>query len=419
MRFHVHNLGCKVNRVESDNMSAALISAGHTPAPLAEADVAIVNTCTVTSEADHKTRKAIRRASRECAGPVIATGCATAIDPEALGQLGENVIVEPSRQLAIEKALAVLEREAGLAAQAPNAHPRAAEGFHTRMGIKVQDGCNNRCTYCIVNKARGRSASMPLESVVSEVALASESGIAEVVLTGINIGSYREVDDSGRMLKLPQLIEALLERTGIGRIRLSSIEPPDVDDKLIALLERYRGRFCAHLHMPLQSGCDRTLAAMGRLYDTADFARRVEAIYAVRPDASITTDVIAGFPQETDADFAQTLEFCRRMRFSKIHAFRYSVRPGTPAAEMVGQVDPRIKVQRASSLHILSDELRCDDMLRRVGSRELVVVETGRIGMSESYHEVVVEGEMPRRGEMLELEFTGIEENARLMGKRI
>ena len=398
-------------------MSAALIAAGHTPAPIAKADVAIVNTCTVTSEADHKTRKAIRKASRECAGPVVVTGCATAIDPEALAALGESVIVEPNRKLAIEKALAVLDLGFEPVAAQP-AHPRAAEGFHTRMGIKVQDGCNNRCAYCIVNRARGKSVSMPLESVVSEVRLASESGVAEVVLTGINIGSYRTIADSGRILKLPQLIEALLERTDIGRIRMSSIEPPDVDDELIALLERYRGRFCAHLHMPLQSGCNRTLAAMGRLYTSEDFAGRVEAVYEARPDATITTDVIAGFPQETDEDFAQTLEFCRRMRFSKIHAFRYSIRPGTPAAEMEGQIDPKIKAQRASSLHLLSDEMRRDDMLRRVGSRELIVVESGRIGMSESYHEVVVTGDEPRRGEILELEFTGVEES-RLIGKRV
>ena len=475
-RFHVVNLGCKVNRAESDTIAASCLAAGFEEAPSELADVVIVNTCTVTAEADAKTRKAVRRAARASAGSggtVIVTGCAAALDAEALGALAGNVVVEPVHLEATKVALALLGERAGRGGGAEAARGsagaalestspvavklRAGDAFKTRMDIKIQDGCDNRCTYCIVYKARGPARSVPVGEVLAEVEAAARAGVNEIILTGINVGSYRDegaaegaecngvsrfgsargvegagglrgveagcgvgperaaesaIEPDGAVL-LPQLVERIVAcLEGLGspcRVRLSSIEPQHVMQELVDVLAAHPGRVCAHFHIPLQSGCDRTLAAMGRLYDTRDFARRVEMIRAARPDAAITTDIIAGFPQESDEDFAESLEFCREMGFSRMHVFRYSRRPGTPAATMEGQVSAEVSSARAAELRALSDEMAAADRRSRVGRGERVlVIEPGR-GMSESYHEVLLPVEAARTGELVAVRITGVE----------
>jgi threonylcarbamoyladenosine tRNA methylthiotransferase MtaB len=398
--FFVHNLGCKVNRAESDALSLALAAAGGSRAARDEAQVIIVNTCTVTGEAEAKTRKAIRQA---LAGPlepwVIATGCAIAIDREAYEALGTRVVAEPDRRRAQEVACELLGLEYG------EAHPQtprqADEGFNTRRGIKIQDGCDNRCSYCIVYRARGPARSLPLATIRDQVLAAEQAGTREVVLTGINIGSY---DDGGAGLK--QLLEALLEVTDKARIRLSSLEPQHATDELLALIAASRGRICAHLHLPLQSGCDRTLAAMRRPYDTAFFLTRVSQARTLMPQMALTTDVIVGFPAESDEDFRESYEFCQRVGFSRMHVFRYSPRPQTPAAQMEPQVEPEVKASRAAALRTLAAQMREKDLIARIGTTERVLVERRGRGTSEGYHQVELESGLGT-GQLVTMRFTG------------
>ncbi|MBX9034753.1 MiaB/RimO family radical SAM methylthiotransferase [Gordonibacter massiliensis (ex Traore et al. 2017)] len=395
MRFAIVNLGCKVNRVESDAFAAALMARGGVPAAEEEADLVVVNTCTVTGEAEKKTRKAVRHALR--ANPtarVVVTGCAAALDADAFSSMDLRVEVVPKGELA---------------AAAPNdAALRAGEGFRTRVGVKVQDGCDNACTYCIVHVARGRATSRPADGVAAEVRALVAAGVREVVLTGINLGSY---DDEG--LRLAGLLERLLDETrGLGprsggpdaRFRVSSVEPMDVDDAFVSLLASAEGRVCRHLHLPLQSGSTRVLSEMARPYTAERFCELVDGLYAAVPELSLSTDVIAGFPGETEDDFAMTLEAVRRCRFAKIHAFPYSIRTGTPAAARCDQVPAPVKAERARRLRETGRALRSQELARRAGTRELAVVEPGGTALTESYFELPAPEGAPA-GSLVEVTF--------------
>lgn len=387
-RFFVRNLGCKVNRVESDTMTAQIAAMGAVPSALNEAELVVVNTCTVTAEADRKARKEVNRALAAPLAPVVVvTGCAAAIHPEMFTALGDRVVAQPDRTAVPHEAAAVL----GLDEQAAqgSVFARAGEGFATRAGIKVQDGCDNACTYCIVHTARGPAKSRDAAEVVEEVALAVASGVGEVVLTGINLGRYESQFD-GRDVDLAALLDLLLGRTSVGRVRLSSIEPPEVGDELGRIMAQGGERVAHHLHIPLQSGCDRTLTQMGRTGDTSDYARVVDMLRGCMPDLALTTDVIVGFPGETDEDFAASLSFCEQMRFSKMHVFRYSRREGTPAAARTDQVPPATMAARAQTMRTLGDRMRREDAAARVGAKELVVIEREGQGTSGSYHEVLL-----------------------------
>lgn len=380
--FCVHNLGCKVNRVESDMITAKLLASGGVEVRREDARLVIINTCTVTGEAETKTRKAIRQALAGTQAPwVIATGCAIAVNQDAYEAIGDKVIAEPSRTLATSKAFELLGLEPSIAGMPQ----RIGESFNQRMGVKIQDGCDNRCTYCIVPFARGAANSTPFEELVSQVVKAEQSGVGEIVLTGVNIGCY-----SSGGAGLVELVDGLLAATNELRLRLSSIEPQHVDDRLLSLMAASQGRLCAHLHLPLQSGCDTTLQAMGRLYDTAVFEDRVVRARGLMPRLALTTDVIVGFPGETDEDFQKSFAFCERMRFSKMHVFRYSKRPGTPAAARPDQIEPQIIAARAAAFRGLSVKLRAEDLESRIGTTEKVLVERSGRGTSESYHQVII-----------------------------
>lgn len=413
MRFCVVNLGCKVNRVESDSFEGVLMGEGCSRSREEDADVIVVNTCTVTGEAEKKTRKAVRHALRANAhARVVVTGCAAAIDPDLFAQLDARVSVVAKAD--VERCLADLTAKSREEGGVPSSEGSAAarvlheggeaglamvdEGrdaalfsSRTRVGLKVQDGCDNACTYCIVHVARGRSTSVPASAIVERACDLARSGVREVVLSGINIGSY---DFEG--LRLAGLLERLLEATSDLhapderplRFRVSSIEPADIDDDFVELLARSEGRVCRHLHVPLQSGSSKVLREMARPYDAQDFAELVEYMRACVPSLALTTDVIVGFPGETDDDFAQTCDLARRCGFSKIHVFPYSRREGTPAAERRDQVDPSVRAERARVLRSLSDELRRADRLAREGTREWALVEERGRAMTESYYEV-------------------------------
>lgn len=393
-RFAVVNLGCKVNRVEADGFERLLAGRGGAPSSQAEADLIVVNTCTVTGEAEKKTRKAVRHAlAANEEAPVIVTGCATEIDAAAYEALGSRVTVVPKAGMALylEEGAFPSRPPAGAASVLP------ADG-RTRIGIKVQDGCDNACTYCIVHVARGRATSRNGDEVVAEAAALARAGVREIVLTGINLGSY---DADG--LDLADLCRRLLDETADlhgpdeepCRFRIGSIEPMDVSMDFIGLLAEAGGRLCRHLHLPLQSGSSKVLREMGRPYDAEEYRQLVDYLRAMMPEIALTTDIIVGFPGETDEDFADTCDLARYAAFSKIHVFPYSRREGTPAAGRPDQVAPDVKAARAAVLRALSDKLAAADRAARAGTAELALVERPGHATTESYHEVAVDPAAP------------------------
>lgn len=387
MNVSVINLGCKVNKAESDAIAANLIAEGNTLTAIPEADLIIVNTCTVTGDAEKKTRKAVRRALRENeTAKVFVTGCASVIDPDFYRQLDERISV-------VSKA--DLERESQAL--------RIGNTFPQRVSVKVQDGCDHACTYCIVHVARGKAWSRPIDDIVHEIKALEAAGIQEIMLSGIDLGSYRFEENH-----LSELLVRLLAETATMRFRISSIEPRSINDRTIELIADAEGRICRHLHIPLQSGSSKVLAEMNRPYDAKYFEQLIGKLYAAIPQLSLSTDIIVGFPGETDQEYQETLALARKARFSKIHAFRYSLRKGTPAAERIDQIDPQTKERRLQGLLELAHDLRLDDARARIGTTEAILVEQPGIGMSESYYKVELSSSHPV-GSLVPLTLTAVD----------
>lgn len=422
MKFSVINLGCKVNRVESDELIAAFRSRGGREASSDDADVVVVNTCTVTGEAEKKTRKAVRRALRDQPrARVIVTGCAVAVDAATYEAFDERVEVLSKGDL---MASVSAGRPAGADGDAVFAVSPVGDGapallrvgtsFPTRVGVKVQDGCDHACTYCIVHVARGRAISRPADDVVRECTAYARAGVKEIVLSGINLGSYRGGDDLDARtdVSLADLLRRLLDVTEDlhepddppVRFRLSSMEPRDVDEALVDLLAASGGRVCRHLHLPLQAGSDKVLREMARPYDGGRYVGLVDHLRRRVPGIALSTDVIVGFPGETDGEFQETCAVVRRCGFSRLHVFPYSRRAGTPAAARADQVRSDIRAARAATLRSLGDELRAADRSRRVGTCERALVEEGGVAMTESYFEVPVSSE-GRPGTLVDIVF--------------
>ena len=396
----VLSLGCRVNRVELDAIAGALARAG---VPLVEQDqaaVIVVNTCAVTGEAEAKCRKAIRHAAALPQEPlVLATGCAVNLFADEFAALGERVVVEPSKPQVVERALAALGADAAPAGapELPRLGHVGAQVTPTgrmRPGIKVQDGCDNRCSYCIVWKARGPARSLPPEQVLEALAQAQADGAVEVVLTGINLARY-EAPWQGRTLRLDGLLDLILERSDVRRVRLSSVEPPETTRDVLRVMGASEGRVAPFLHLPLQSGCDRTLQQMGRAYDTALYRRVVETARELVPQLALACDLIVGFPGETREDFAQSLAFCEQMRFAKMHVFRYSERPGTPAAARADQVPAPVKAARSQQMIGLGRRMREAAARERLGQGALVFVERPGRGSDGGLFQVLVDERVP------------------------
>ena len=385
------NLGCRVNRVELDAIARELAGYGAEVADEQTADAIVVNTCAVTGEAEAKARKAVRHAASLPGGPVVvATGCVASLFAGELEALAENVAVEPNKS----EVAALVASKLGLAKglEAPGASRAEAPGHavtptgRMRPGLKIQDGCDNRCTYCIVWKARGAARSTSPTDVLAGVKALVEDGAKEVVLTGIDLGRY-EFEGLG----LAGLLERILSETSVGRVRLSSIEPAGVTDELLRVMAASNGRVAPFLHIPLQSGCDATLARMGRPYTSAEYLEVVQRARKALPGVAIACDLIVGFPQETDEEFAESIATCERCGFAKMHVFRYSRRPGTPAASMEGQVVPEAAAQRSRAMRELASRLRSDFVASLVGTEQLVLVERGSRGVTGGLVEVLVD----------------------------
>ncbi|MCL4078991.1 MiaB/RimO family radical SAM methylthiotransferase [Coriobacteriia bacterium Es71-Z0120] len=372
LRVRFTTLGCKVNRVEAETIAAALASSGVVLVDDDRPDIVVVMACAVTAEASHKARKAVRHALGLPSAPrVVATGCLTAQDEALLAALGPRVSVERSKD-----AVPRLIREmAGLPEVAAAGAVRAGDGFRTRALVKVQDGCNNRCAYCIVPNTRGAPRSVEAERVLAEVRALVAAGANEVVLTGINIGTY-----SSGTLDLAGLVREVAA-TGVRRVRLSSIEPPDVTERFIETVAAIPA-FLEHLHIPLQSGSDRTLAAMGRRYTVAEYEATLERLRDAIPGVAVTTDIICGFPGETDDDARESERRVSELGFAKLHVFRFSPRPGTPAAERKDRVPPGTVAARAERMRMIGDAARERFLQQHVGTVQEVLVESVRGGVA-------------------------------------
>jgi len=351
MKVYLDTIGCRLNQSEIETMARQFRAAGHEIVATADdADMAVVNTCTVTSQAAADSRGAIRRIARAGVDEIVATGCWATLQPEKAAALPNVLrVVDNAQKEALVPELLKLpvesfDLEPIVRVPLPGLRQR------TRAFIKAQDGCDNHCTFCITTVARGAGCSRPLADVIADVQSALDGNTKEIVLTGVHLGSWGQ--EWGTHLR--ELVKAVLAHTDTPRLRLSSLEPWDLDAAFFSLWEDER--LCQHLHLPLQSGCASTLRRMARKTTPASFRDLVTAARQIMPDAAITTDIIAGFPGETDEEFAESLAFVREMDFVGGHAFTYSPRPGTGAARLRGQVRHEVRKERNAVLRGIFEE---------------------------------------------------------------
>ena len=392
-------LGCKVNQFETETMEGLFRARGYDVVPFEErADVYVVNTCSVTHLSDRKSRQLIRRAARTNPSACIAvTGCYAQVAPEEIRALeGVRVVIgTKERARIVDYVEASLRADTGVAgtitdimqARVFEDIPLHAMPHRTRAFLKIEDGCQNFCTFCIIPYARGPVKSRELSAVAREMHLLTEAGFHEVVLTGIHLGAYG-IDLAAR----PTLADACrtaLAETGLRRLRLGSLESVELSHDLLALM-RTEPRFAAHLHLPLQAGSDAVLRAMNRHYTTGQFAQLLADVRAAVPGVAISTDIIVGFPGETEEDFAAGLDFVRQMGFARMHVFPYSARRGTPAARRTDQVPPMVRKERAARMQALAEELAEAYHRSVLGSAAEVLFETCEEGVTDGLTETYI-----------------------------
>lgn len=420
MKYIISTLGCKVNQYETQAMETILQSHGHSAAAVGEpAQAVIVNTCAVTAESGRKSRQLIRRLRDENPDAVIAVGgCYSQLSPEDVKELGAKVIFGAADRTKLVEAVekAVMQGEETVSVDEPFKRrqfellPAGAVSGRTRAMLKIQDGCVNFCSYCIIPYTRGRLRSLPLEDAAEQTRSLSEAGYRELVLTGIEVASYG-VDLPGHPT-LAHVIETVAENAGDMRIRLGSLEPTVITEDFCRRAAA-SGKLCRHFHLSLQSGCDRTLKAMNRKYDTARFYSAVELLRKYFPGCALTCDLITGFPGETEQDQAETLEFIERCGFADMHIFPYSRRPGTPADKMSGQCTKEVKSRRAKEAQQIAAAMSRRFMEQSIGSVLPVLFETQQdgysVGHSDTYMSVRVKGE-GLRGKVKNVTICGVDE---------
>ncbi len=358
MKVFLDSIGCRLNQSEIETMARQLLAAGHEiVSDVAQADKVILNTCAVTRAAGREARSKTKRFHRQnSAAEIVLTGCYATIAPQEAARIPGAGRIVPNKDK--EQLIQLLDPKASLSLPLYEREPVMREFLAGQMGntrafIKVQDGCDNRCTFCVTTVARGEGRSRHLGDVVSEIQGLVAAGYREAVLTGVHLGSYGR--DLGNGTGLRHLVAAILEHTDIPRLRLSSLEPWDIDPDFFALWEN--PRLLPHLHLPLQSGSDRILRLMARRTRRAAFRELVAAARAHIPDLSLSTDIITGFPGETEEDFQQSLDFVQEIGFSRLHVFSYSARPGTAAANMPGHLPKEVKKERTTRMIALGERL--------------------------------------------------------------
>lgn len=419
----LHNLGCKVNSYETEAMTQLLEKNGYEIVPFSEkADVYIVNTCSVTNMADRKSRQMLHKAkAKNPEAVVVATGCYVQTATEKIKQdLSIDIIVGNNKKKDIVNILDEFYKKKENIHMIDINHTEEYEDLeistvteHTRAHMKIQDGCNNFCSYCIIPYARGRIRSRKMDNIKNEMKRLAEDGFREIVLTGINLGFYRDGENT-----LIDVIEMADKIDGIERIRLGSIDPEVVTEEFAARLGKVK-KICPHFHLSLQSGCDSVLKAMNRHYTTEEYLEKCGMLREVFENPALTTDIIVGFPGESEEDFQTTLEFVKKVRFAQIHVFKYSKRAGTVAAKMPNQIDEKEKTKRSEKLIQVGLELTRQYRQGFIGKREEILVEENKIvdgkeysvGHTKNYIEAAVENMGDISGKVLEAEIKGFLNN--------
>lgn len=418
MKFQIYTLGCKVNTYESNVMRDALLNKGYFEVGLKEkADITIINTCTVTNTADSKSMKVIRQAIRRNENAIIVVcGCLVQNKKEevskidgvdiVIGNINKSKIVDYIEKYIEEKKQEVDVRNI----MNTNFEPMMLNNFNkTRAFVKIQDGCNNFCSYCIIPYTRGNVRSKDKQSVLKEIQLLVDEGHKEVVLTGIHTGNYgAEFAD----YKFADLLKDIVKIDKLERLRISSIEITEINDDVMEVIKE-NNILVDHMHIPLQSGSDAVLKRMNRKYDKEYFINKIKKLRKIRPNISITTDVIVGFPGETKEEFEETIETIKKIEFTKLHVFPYSKREGTKAAVMDGQVDENIKKKRVKILLQLSKELEYNYMEKFIGKKVIFIPEMAKeeyiIGHTGNFLNVKYRGNKNDLNKDIEVKINNIE----------
>ena len=366
MKVAIHTLGCKLNQAESELLARKFAEAGYTIVSGDGADIYILNTCTVTHIADRKSRHLVRLwRKRNPQALIVATGCYAERAPQELSQVGAGLVVGNEEKMHLLEFLPV--------EPAPVVHCSVGQlvkngAGRVRSFIRIQDGCNDSCAYCIVPQVRGSEHCLTVAEVVNEVKARVSAGYKEVVLTGTKIGSYKH-----NSADLKYLVEQILANTDMNRLHLSSLQSQDISVELLSLWQD--PRLCRHFHLALQSGSDSVLRRMRRHYSIDDYEQAVSLIRKTVPDVSVTTDIIVGFPGESDDEFEESYRFCKETDFADIHVFSYSSRPGTLAARMAGQISDRVKKERSVKMLELAQRCALSYCERFVGQKMAVLWE--------------------------------------------
>ena len=417
-------LGCRLNQYETDALVTDFSTAGYQLVDLNQSpDVVIVNTCTVTNQSDQKSRTTISQAARTNNNAVVVvTGCMANNFKEKLeSQDNITFVVENSRKSSI---LSLVDAHFSGEILHPNQLPQDVfryepvnQSLHTRSAVKIQDGCDNFCTFCIIPMVRGRAISRPVEDVLENVRKTIANGFREIVITGVNIGRYEHGEH-----RFEDVLEKILEIPGDFRVRISSLEPDGFGDRFVELFQH--PKLMPHLHLCLQSGSDKTLLRMRRMYDLAQFRKTVNRFRSVYPDFNFTTDIIVGFPGETEEEFQDTLDAVREFNFSHVHTFKYSVRKGTRAERLENHIPEKIKNIRSLMVRELSLKNKQNYLTTFIGKEQKVLVEKIAQGIANGYGESYIpirfratsaEKNTIRKIKLLELR--GVDENMYLFGE--
>ena len=397
MKFYIYTLGCKVNTYESKIMHDDLINNGYVEGDINNSDIYIINTCTVTNTSDNKSLKVIRRVLREHPSSiVIAVGCMTQVNSHLLKDLGVSIVLGNKNKSKITDYIETYLKDNKNIIDVGNIMDIPFEDMclnnfkKTRAFVKIEDGCENYCSYCIIPYARGKVRSKEPGKVIDEIKKLVHNGHKEVVLTGIHTGHYNYENCS-----FYELLKKIVAIKGLERLRISSIEITEITDDIIELLKN-SPILVDHMHIPLQSGSDAILKLMNRKYDKQYFIDRILKIREARPDISITTDVIVGFPGETDELFEETMDTIKKINFSKIHVFPFSLRKGTKAEELPNHIDGSIKKKRVKELINLSKELEIAYMNKFIDKQMIFLPEIYKdgylIGHTGNYLQIKAEG---------------------------
>ncbi len=424
MKFKIITLGCKVNIYESEMMKEKLLTNNFIETLDNDADILIINTCSVTNMADAKSRKLIRYHKRENKNAIlIVCGCSAQNHKEKLLDLDIDILIGNNEKSKIVDLINNYLKDKEKYVKFYEDRNLEFENMevdkfssHTRAFMKIQDGCNNFCAFCIIPYMRGNIRSKDINQAFEEAKKLVENNHKEIVLTGIHTGSY----GAGTNYDLVDLLEKLVTIKGLERIRLSSIEITELNDKFLNFLKNNQ-KLCDHLHIPLQSGSEKILKLMNRKYDKKYFLDKINKIRSIRPSINISTDVIVGFPQESEEDFLECVEFCKKINFAKIHVFPYSKRDGTRAALMEGHLENGIKKQRSRDLIKVSDELEYN-YNKSFLNKELEVlieeiIDNKSIGHTSNYIKVEID-EIIEKNTIVKVKITKIEKD-KVFGKLV